>query len=41
MTDTRYFKTLATNRQTGVTKVFYGLFVRTHNQAAKAWLATQ
>ena len=40
MTDTRYFKTIATNRSTGVSKVFYGLFVRTHNNAAKDWLAS-
>jgi hypothetical protein len=41
MTDTRYFKTIATDRKTGVTKVFYGLFVRNHNNAAKDWLATR
>lgn len=41
MTDTRYFKTIATDRKTGVTKVFYGLFVRDHNNAAKDWLATR
>jgi hypothetical protein len=36
MTDTRYFKTIAINRATGVTKVFYGFY-----NAAKDWLAAQ
>ena len=39
MIDTRYFKTIAIKRATGEVKVFYGLFIKIHNAAAKAWLA--
>jgi hypothetical protein len=39
MTDTKNFKTIATKRETGETKTFYGFFIPHHNAAAKAWLA--